>query len=78
LDATVGKNLIFEWQHWGDRMVGPLEKLLCHFGTPLLSSKTLMRICLLSFGCRRCRCPSGLQKMLILLFTILLSWPYLL
>jgi len=32
----------------------------------------------LSFGGRRCRCPIGVQKMLIVLFVVLLSWPCLL
>jgi len=31
-------------------------------------------LCPLSFGCRRCRYPCGLRKMLIFLFTVLLNW----
>jgi len=32
-------------------------------------------LCPVSFGCRRRRCSRDLHKMLILLFTVLLSWP---
>jgi len=32
-------------------------------------------LCPLSLGFRRCRCPSVLQNMLILLFSVLLTWP---
>jgi len=34
--------------------------------------------CPLSIGCRRCRYPCGVRKMLLFLLTVLLSWPCLL
>jgi len=47
--------------------------------TPLIWCCRMDRwLCPLSFGRRRCRCPCGLRKMLILLLAVLLSWPCLL
>jgi len=49
-----------------------LSKKISHFWC----SRTDRWLCPLSFGHWRCRCPSGLQKILILLLAVLLSWPY--